>query len=494
VLKTHWRIVSWFHRLGDNAIIIAAFLLTYYLRDSLLAAANTYGLPFPQELKVLGSLDQYFIVLGAGLPLFNAFLGMQGAYRSMRFLALGQLLRLAFVSAGLTFLCAGFFLFLLKIDISRSFVMIFCLFSGVGLFVERAVVLSLLRLMRIRGKNYRNLLIVGTGAQARSIYLEIARQPELGVRAVGFVEISPQDAMVEAAKEPSAVYDLGARIVATQDTFEAALKRHAVDEVLFTDVFRSFTLVQTLVQIAVEEGVRVTLAGDMFSTEIFQSAVSYFGKIPLIHYEPSPGGSVDNAALIVKRLMDIVISAGALVLLSPLLVATALAIKLDSPGPVFFRQRRVGLNGRTFMLYKFRSMINGAEQMLPQLLAQNEMNGPVFKLRHDPRITRVGKFIRRYSIDELPQLLHVLIGDMSLVGPRPPLPEEVERYGRKQRKRLSMRPGLTCIWQVSGRSSIPDFDQWAKLDLEYIDNWSLKKDIELLLKTIPAVLSGAGAH
>ncbi len=210
----------------------------------------------------------------------------------------------------------------------------------------------------------------------------------------------------------------------------------------------------------------------------------------LIHYQPSPG---DSSALAVKRLIDLVVSAVLLTVLSPLMLLTAVLIRLDSPGPVFFRQRRVGLNGRMFTLYKFRSMVVGAERMVDELSELNEMKGPAFKMTDDPRVTRIGRIIRRFSIDELPQLLNVLGGDMSLVGPRPPLPTEVSLYERKQRRRLSMRPGLTCIWQISGRNNIPDFERWAELDLEYIDNWSLTRDLGLLFRTIPVVIFGSGA-
>jgi lipopolysaccharide/colanic/teichoic acid biosynthesis glycosyltransferase len=176
------------------------------------------------------------------------------------------------------------------------------------------------------------------------------------------------------------------------------------------------------------------------------------------------------------------------------MVLIAFVIKIDSRGAVFFRQQRVGLNGRLFSLYKFRSMVEGAESKLDELRDKNEMKGPVFKLKDDPRITRVGKYLRRYSLDELPQLWNVVRGDMSLVGPRPPLPDEVKLYLRKFRRRLSMRPGITCTWQVSGRNDIVDFETWARLDLEYIDNWSLAKDLMLLLRTVPAVIRGSGAR
>jgi exopolysaccharide biosynthesis polyprenyl glycosylphosphotransferase len=196
--------------------------------------------------------------------------------------------------------------------------------------------------------------------------------------------------------------------------------------------------------------------------------------------------------MFVRRIMDVVLVSILGLITSPLMLITATLIKVSSPGPVFFRQERCGLNGRPFIMYKFRSMVNDAEQRRFELEALNEMDGPVFKSSRDPRITALGKFIRRFSIDELPQLFNVLRGDMSLVGPRPPLPEEVARYQRWQRRRLSMKPGITCLWQISGRNEV-SFDDWMKLDLSYIDNWSLLLDLKILLKTVPVVLLGRGA-
>lgn len=505
MLKTHWRLVSLLERIGDNAIVILAFFAAYFYRDSLLSLIAPFTFASPKKLHALGKISDYFIVLGVSLPLFNAILSLSGAYRSMRFSSVLQLIRMASFSSLLVFLCVGSVLYLLKLDLSRSFVGVYCFLCGVGLLIERYSMLRLLRYWRIRGKNFRNLLIAGTGKQAREVYLEIMRQPELGVRVVGFVHMGSQgkSSVLKVGSSPaggqemiekqsaSFVYDLPARVVATKKTFEVALKKYAVDEVLFTEVSRNLAAIEDLAEIAVDEGIHVTLAADLFSLGIIKSDASYFGSLPLIHYQPAPG---DSWALFTKRLVDMGISTLLLLLLAPLMLAVAFCIKLDSPGPIFFKQRRMGLNGRTFVLLKFRSMIKDAEKQLGELVSRNEMNGPVFKIRNDPRITRVGKWIRRLSIDELPQLINVLKGDMSLVGPRPPLPEEVSLYIRKHRRRLSMRPGLTCIWQTSGRNEIQDFETWASLDLEYIDNWSLKKDFELLLKTVPAVLSGFGAR
>jgi exopolysaccharide biosynthesis polyprenyl glycosylphosphotransferase len=197
--------------------------------------------------------------------------------------------------------------------------------------------------------------------------------------------------------------------------------------------------------------------------------------------------------LLLKRLFDVVVSLSGLLFISPVLLATTAAIKLDSPGPVIFKQKRVGKNGNLFDFYKFRSMVVNAEELRAELAAANEADGPVFKIREDPRMTRVGRFIRKYSIDELPQLLNVIKGDMSLVGPRPPLPNEVEEYGNIEWRRLEVVPGITGLWQVSGRSEI-SFKKWMELDVYYIEHWSFWLDLKILLQTIPVVLLGKGAY
>ncbi|MFL5343939.1 MAG: exopolysaccharide biosynthesis polyisoprenyl-phosphate hexose-1-phosphate transferase EpsZ [Hyalangium sp.] len=210
------------------------------------------------------------------------------------------------------------------------------------------------------------------------------------------------------------------------------------------------------------------------------------GYLHFVTHAPQPH------QMAIKRLFDIIASGAALAVLSPLLVVVAILIKLTSRGPIFFKQKRVGLHGKTFNMLKFRSMVVNAEELRLKLEAMNEQTGPVFKIKNDPRITSIGRFIRKYSIDELPQLLNVLRGEMSVVGPRPPLPKEVEKYAAWQRRRLSVRPGLTCIWQVSGRNQI-SFEEWMYLDMQYIDNWTLLTDLGLILKTVPVVITGSGA-
>jgi len=228
---------------------------------------------------------------------------------------------------------------------------------------------------------------------------------------------------------------------------------------------------------------------DLYKPKLAQLQQSSFAGIPLIIFQTSVA---KEWQIFIKRLLDILISFLATVLLFPIILLTAIGIKISSRGPLFFRQTRCGLNGRKFSLYKFRSMYVGSEIRKKELERQNEMRGPVFKMKRDPRVTPFGQRMRRFSIDELPQLFNVLKGDMSLVGPRPPIPAEVEMYETWQRRRLSMKPGLTCIWQVSGRNKI-DFEEWMEMDLQYIDNFSLWSDFKILIRTIFVVLVGYGA-
>ena len=332
------------------------------------------------------------------------------------------------------------------------------------------------------------------GVQAIRLARELASRPELGIHVRGFADLSAsgldrRGAVEVLRRELNRVVQVG-RVLSGPDDVCRALEDYAIDEVIFTDVIAVMPQVEELILACAEQGVRTTIAADIFSIGLVKSGISYFGGMPLIHFQTPPG---DTWELAIKRFIDVVISGVLLVLLAPLFLLIAIGVK-SSKGPVLFKQTRMGLNGRLFQILKFRSMFTGAERSLLSLRASNEMSGPVFKMKNDPRITSFGRFLRRFSLDELPQLWNVFVGDMSLVGPRPPIPGEVSLYDRKSRRRLSMRPGLTCTWQVSGRNDIKEFEDWVALDLQYIDNWSLMRDFILLMKTIPAVLIGTGAR
>jgi exopolysaccharide biosynthesis polyprenyl glycosylphosphotransferase len=273
---------------------------------------------------------------------------------------------------------------------------------------------------------------------------------------------------------------------------EAVIAQQPVDEVFITLPRDKYgRLVEKIVHLCEEQGIVVRLQTEMFNLRIARWQVDDLGGRPIVTIRSGPP---DGWQFLAKRLIDICGSVGLLLVLAPLFVIVALLIKVDSPGPIFFRQERVGRNKRRFRLFKFRTMTEGADKLQQMLEGLNEADGPVFKIKGDPRITRIGKFLRRFSIDELPQLLNVLKGEMSLVGPRPLPVRDVERIDIQwHKRRLSVKPGLTCLWQVNGRSGV-SFNDWVRMDLEYIDQWSLGLDMKILVKTIPAVLRGSGAY
>ncbi|MFL5264268.1 MAG: sugar transferase, partial [Anaeromyxobacteraceae bacterium] len=346
------------------------------------------------------------------------------------------------------------------------------------LVVNRVIVRLVARAARRRGYNVRRFAVAGTGALARELVASVEGHREWGIEFAGYIV---EDEGPEALRAP---------VLGRLGELGRILEHEVVDEVYFAIPRERLETIEKAVQVCEELGVSAKVCVNFIENRIARGGVEELDGLPILSFSTTPS---DVLALGAKRAFDIITSAVALVLLSPIFAAVAIAIRLDSRGQVLFRQRRVGMNGREFFLYKFRSMAIDAEQRLAALRALNEASGPVFKMKEDPRITRVGRFIRKASIDELPQFWNVLKGEMSIVGPRPPLPSEVMQYERWQRRRLSMRPGITCVWQISGRSDI-DFKSWMALDLKYIDNWSLWEDVKIFFKTIPVVLIGKGAR
>lgn len=273
---------------------------------------------------------------------------------------------------------------------------------------------------------------------------------------------------------------------------ESIIAQEPIDEVFIALPRDQYGhLIDTIVHLCEEQGIIVRLEADLFNLKIARWQVDEVDGMRIVTIRSGPP---DDWQLLAKRLLDICGSAVCLLATAPIFGIVALLIKLDSPGPVFFRQERVGLNKRRFRLFKFRTMVEGAEGQQQMLEGLNEADGPVFKIKEDPRVTRLGKFLRRYSLDELPQLFNVLKGEMSLVGPRPLPVRDVERIdARWHKRRFSVKPGVTCLWQVNGRSDV-GFNYWVRMDLEYIDRWSLGLDMKILLKTIPAILKGSGAY
>ncbi len=493
MLKENSRLISRLERIGDVLIIISSFFLAYHGRGTIIQFVRERGWKIPFEGDVLAPLSSYAIVLVTALIGYSLMLSAMGAYSSMRLSSPLRLIKVAFLSSLVVFFLLAATLFLLKLDLSRSFILIFTVSAMLGLACERYLVLHILRFWRRRGMNFRNVLIVGTGEQAQKLAGSIANQPELGLLVRAFVDlkgITSADQYNFRQGLRAVGFESVVRMLNGGNALKRALTDYAIDEVIFTDVVEVMSEVEDLVISCSDQGIRATLAADLFSIGLVKSGISYFGDTPLIHFQTPPG---DRWELSVKRAIDFIGASMLLLALSPLLIAVAIGVKRSSPGPVIFRQKRIGLNGRIFEIYKFRSMVLHDESVVEALRDLNEMEGPAFKITNDPRITNFGRLMRRFSLDEFPQLWNVVRGEMSLVGPRPPLLNEVSRYGRRDRRRFSMRPGLTCTWQVSGRNNISSFEEWLKLDLDYIDNWSLSRDLWLLAKTVPAVLLGNGA-
>ena len=349
--------------------------------------------------------------------------------------------------------------------------------------IERLLLRKLLGNLRIHGRNLRFGLIVGNGPRAQQLAHTLASRPELGVRLVGWVD---------EVETPAHTLRMGSSYLGDLDELPRILSRTVVDAVFVMLPMRSrYECIQKAVLDCEEQGVPVILPTDFFAVRLSRMREEHIDELPVVCLSSLPESDWRIAA---KRALDVSGAVMLLVLLSPLMLATAVAVRLTSPGPVIFRQARTGLNKRPFTMYKFRTMIADAEARQAALGGLNEVSGPVFKICNDPRLTPVGAFLRRTSLDELPQLLNVLIGNMSLVGPRPLPLRDVEGFREDwQRRRFSVRPGITCLWQLSGRSNV-SFERWMEMDLQYIDQWSLRLDLRILLKTVGAVLRREGAY
>ena len=367
--------------------------------------------------------------------------------------------------------------------VTPAFVGLFWLFSFDSIIFVRLIIRFFLSRARRYGKNLRFILILGTNARAIEFARRMESRPDLGYRILGFVD--------DEWAENSAVRDTSYPVCCDFVGLAEYLRRNVVDEVATYLPLRSF--------------LRTCRAGGRTLRSAWHSDSVRYRHLqlefrPLAHrgFRSGPadrpyGSEYEALPMVLKRFLDIVMSFALLILLSPVFIVAALLVKLSSAGPVFFSQERIGLNKRRFLTYKFRTMIPNAEQMISQLEHLNEVSGPVFKIKNDPRLSPVGKLLRRTSIDELPQLFNVLKGDMSLVGPRPMAVRDYEGFSEDwQRRRFSVRPGITCLWQINGRSSI-SFQQWMELDMQYIEQWSIWLDLKILVRTIPAVMRGTGA-
>jgi exopolysaccharide biosynthesis polyprenyl glycosylphosphotransferase len=418
------------------------------------------------------------------LVLWHALFVARGFYASHRLATraseLGDIVKATAV--GSLVLWAASFLFHIRMA-TFSFVLIFFALSTVILISSRMALRMFLAQTRLRGRNLRHVLIVGTSPRAVEFAEKIQGSPELGYCVIGFSD--------RAWDGIGSFRETGHALACDLDGLPEFLRANVVDEVVIALPMRSaHDDASRVAMLCEQQGIIVRVLPNIFNLKMARSRAEEFeGDAFITHYT----GVSEGWPVMMKRALDFCLALIALTIVSPVMLLAALLIKLTSPGPVFFLQKRIGQNKRRFTIYKFRSMAIDAEDKMKQLQHLNEVSGPVFKIKQDPRITPVGKFLRKTSIDELPQLFNVLKGDMSLVGPRPLPVRDYEGFSEDwHRRRFSVRPGITCLWQVNGRSSIP-FEKWMELDMQYIDKWSLWLDFKILARTIPAVLKGFGA-
>jgi exopolysaccharide biosynthesis polyprenyl glycosylphosphotransferase len=457
VFSRHHRKIRLIFALADAALALAAFEAAYQLRS---------GLPFFSRI--------FFLEPAARLLLESAAVAFWVAaalwIRAYDRLENAGPVQIAAASLGQSVAATGGVIlvqYLARLDLSRSFLALLGLTAWGLLSLFRLAAPRLIPALRREFGTTHHVVIVGPAERAARMQLLWADRSGEGLQIDRVMDIS------EATRE-----------------LPALLTGRVVDEVVFAADSIHLASLEDLFLLCDELGVRTRVAIDFFPHIHSRVFLDRLGEAPMLTFAAAPQ---DEIRLLMKRALDTAVAAAALVLLSPLMLLIAGLIRLTSPGPALFRQRRCGLNGREFDFYKFRSMVANAEELKASLEHLNERDAVAFKIRNDPRLTPLGRWLRKFSIDEWPQFWNVLKGDMSLVGPRPAVPGEVLRYQRWQRRRLRMRPGLTCLWALQGRDSL-DFDTWMRLDMEYIDRWSLALDLQILARTVPQVLLGRGAH
>jgi exopolysaccharide biosynthesis polyprenyl glycosylphosphotransferase len=471
MFRGHHRKVRILFGLSDILLTGLAFDLAYAIR-SRLDLENLFFMTTPVQTLLIGWSVLVWVGLGYWWEIYDR---IDLAHPRV-------ILRDAFRQCLLGATSVVLFEFLARLDLSRSFLGLFAALAWVLLCLFRLNAGRILRVLRREFTVPHFVMVVGIGQAARKLGRQLEEAAPYGVRLMGFLADSGDDlpAEIELEKRHPVLPLAGLAVL---------LRRHVMDEIIFAVETRRLAELEEVFLLCEEEGIRTRVAVDFFPHVNSQVYLDKLGNSPLLTFSATPH---DEIRLLMKRVTDIALAAAALVLLFPIMLVVALLVRISSPGPAIFRQERCGLNGRRFTFYKFRSMCEDAETMRGSLEHLSERQ-TAMKIPNDPRLTAIGRWLRKFSVDEWPQLWNVLKGDMSLVGPRPAIPEEVEQYKGWQRRRLRMRPGLTCLWAVNGRDAV-DFETWMKLDMQYIDNWSLALDWKIMIRTIPQVLTGRGAH
>jgi exopolysaccharide biosynthesis polyprenyl glycosylphosphotransferase len=457
--------------LSDIVLTALAFEAAYQTRLALQFEHNFFIL-VPVKALVLSCALFLWVTIGAWLRVYDQ---LDSGHPRI-------ILRDTFLQCTYGAACLVLFQYTLRLDLSRFFLSLFAVYAFVLLLIFRLTAGRVVGLIRREFGTTHFVMVVGTGERGLRLAKALEQSSDYGIRLRGFLD---ESGCANGGKISLGVtypvYPIG--------ELPAILRKHVIDEIVFAVESECLADLEEVFLLCDEEGVRTRVAVDFFPHVNSTVTLERLGPTPLLTFSAAP---YDEIHLLVKRITDIVIASAGLLVLSPLLLVVAILVRLTSPGPAIFRQVRCGLNGRRFLFYKFRSMCENAEELKP-MLAHLSTRVTAFKIPDDPRLTSLGRWLRKFSIDEWPQLWNVLRGDMSLVGPRPAVPSEVDSYQRWQRRRLRMRPGLTCLWAVCGRDNV-DFETWMKMDMQYIDNWSLALDWKILLRTIPRVLSGRGAN
>ena len=467
MFSRHHRKARLLFGLSDALLTVIAFEAAYQTRLFLPLGPNFY-LMAPVKALLLGAAILTWLLIGYWLELYDR---LDSAHVAV-------VIRDTFRQCMLGSIVLVLFQFVLRLDLSRSFLLLFAGYSWLFLCLFRWRASSLVGLIRREFGAPHYVMVVGLGDSAVRIAELLERSEPYGIRLAGFIAD-------DASSAPEYVQLKKQYIVHPLARLSELLQRQIIDEIIFAVDSRRLAELEDTFLLCDEEGVRTHVSVDFFPHVNSDVYLERIGPAPLLTFAAAPD---DEIRLMLKRFIDIVLAGVSLIVLLPFMAVVALMIRLTSPGPAIFRQVRCGLNGRRFVCLKFRSMCADAETRRAALEHLNQKE-TAFKIADDPRLTPIGRYMRKFSVDEWPQLWNVIRGEMSLVGPRPAIPEEVEKYKRWQRRRLRMRPGLTCLWAISGRDEL-DFDTWMKLDMQYIDRWSLALDWHIILRTIPQVFLG----
>jgi len=481
MLKEQAKIFGRLHKLLDMLITAMSFYLAYLCK--------IHVLPAPYR-GLVNLQHDYAVLMLLILVIWHFTLRAHGVYGSFRPKPLTTVMWRCTkaVSIGMLLLFMGIYLFKIE-GISRILLGLFYLINLGLLFASKGIALMILRRYRSRGYNFRNMLIIGCGHSAQAVMAAVAEEPWSGYKIIGCLD-APGCQIDKAATD-------NVRVIGTYDDLEQIIFKEVVDELVFATDLKEIPDVIKYVELADEMGIAVRILPQWnirrlgINPQIGTLKYENFLGVPTLGIDSSPENQGEMAF---KSLLDYAVAMVGIIITLPIWIMAAIGIKLVSPGgPVLYKQTRVGQNGREFTLFKFRTMVPDADQQFKQYETQNECDGPVFKLKKDPRVLPViGSLLRKSSLDELPQLVNVLKGELSIVGPRPPLPKEVKCYQYWQRRRLSMKPGITCYWQVQPKRNEISFEDWMKMDLAYIDNWSLWLDFKIMVRTAWVMLIGAG--